>query len=86
MAGSVIRYRAKAADRVLEIPEDGWVGIQGARKWCEELAEEDSTVDLYCLLVDGTEMFYGSFPSSDEEDLERLMFTCFNRPHLLSRL
>ncbi len=73
MAGDIIRYRAKAADRVLEIPEDGWVGIQGARKWCEELADEDSTVDLYCLLVDGTEMFYGSFVSHEDADLDNLM-------------
>ena len=73
MSGSVIRYRAKAADQVFEIPEDGWVGIQGARKWCEELADEDSTVDLYCLFVDGTEVFYGSFLSNEDSDLDSLV-------------
>ena len=73
MAGPVIRYRAKTVDQVHEIVEDGWVGIQGAREWCQGIADQDSTVDLYCLLVDGTEMFYGSFVSDEDSELDHLM-------------
>lgn len=57
MAGHVVRYRAKTTHAVYEISEDGWVGVQKARKWCQEIAEEASTVDLYCLLLDGTELY-----------------------------
>ena len=75
MAGQVIRYRAKTNQETHELGEDGWVGIQGAREWCQELADQNSTVDLYCLLIDGTEVYYGTYrPERDhEDDLDHLL-------------
>ena len=70
MAGAVIRYRAKTTTHIHELGEDGWVGINKAREWCQELAEQDSTVDLYCLLVDGTEVYYGTYRREHETDLD----------------
>ncbi len=77
MAGPVIRYRAKTTRQVHELGEDGWVGIQRARSWCQELADEHSTVDLYCLLIDGTEVYYGTYRRQlqNENDTDYLMVT-----------
>lgn len=66
MFGGVIGYRAKTIHEVHELGEDGWVGIQKARQWCQDLADEHSTVDLYCLFVDGTEVYYGTYRRATE--------------------
>ena len=73
MAGSIIRYRARVGNVVFELDENGWVGVQGARAWCQSLAEEKRTVDLYCLMIDGTEVFDSSFVSQCDRNLEDLM-------------
>lgn len=73
MAGSIIRYRARVGNVVFELQETGWVGVQRARAWCQSIADEEKTVDLYCLLVDGTEVFDSSFVSRDDRDLDQLM-------------
>ena len=73
MAGPVLLYRAKTPHRIHELVEDGWVGIEGARQWCAKLAKGTCTVDLYCLLLDGTELFLESFPGSADHDIGPLM-------------
>jgi hypothetical protein len=70
MAGPVIWYRAKTIRETYELGEDGWVGIKNAREWCKELAEEHSTVDLYCLCVDGTEMYYATYRRETQSELD----------------
>jgi hypothetical protein len=73
MARRVIRYRARTTRAVHELGEDGGVGIESAKKWCQELAEQHSTVDLYCLLVDGTEVYSGTYRREKQSDVDFLM-------------
>ncbi len=70
MAGTIALYRAKTGRFIHELHESGGVGIEKAREWCQELAEQHSTVDLYFILVDGTEVFSGSFVHKNDPEFD----------------
>ena len=58
MSNAVAFYRARVTGGdIHELRADGQIGMDGAKEWCRSLSLENSTVDLYCLRNDGTEIF-----------------------------
>ncbi len=58
MSNAVAFYRARVTGGdIHELRANGQIGIEGAKEWCRSLSLENSTVDLYCLRMDGSEIF-----------------------------
>ena len=73
MSNAVAFYRARVTGGdVHEIRENGEIGLEGAKEWCRSLSLENSTVDLYCLRPDGTELFCETIRPKDEDVLTLL--------------
>ena len=58
MMSNAAFYRARVTGgEIHELPANGQIGLETAKEWCQSLSAQNSTVDLYCLRMDGTEIF-----------------------------
>ena len=73
MSNAVAFYRARVTGGdVHELRADGQIGLDKAKEWCRSLSLENSTVDLYCLRMDGSEIFYETIRPEGEDVLSLL--------------
>ncbi len=58
MSNAVAFYRARVTGGdIHELRANDQIGMDGAKEWCRSHSLENSTVDLYFLRMDGSEIF-----------------------------